>query len=174
MDRSGALPDRCIYCNAGANGYRLPQKLYWSPAAWRICAVALPFVAAGIGIATGTMVLVALFWPLVLLLMVVHAFVRTKVELDIAFCARHRQLRSALRWASGACVVAMLASIPLWNTASNVAAGIFWTALIGMVSVVIAQSVLGLRALSLSKLNAEHVWLARTGNPFRAALPELK
>ncbi|MGH8741994.1 MAG: hypothetical protein ACREUN_13840, partial [Burkholderiales bacterium] len=47
MDRSGALPDRCVICNADAAGYRLPRKLYWAPTAWRIGATATPFVVLG-------------------------------------------------------------------------------------------------------------------------------
>lgn len=135
--------------------------------------MALPFVVAGIGAATQTPVLAAAFWPLVIVLMVVHTFVRKKLEVEIGFCARHRRLRATLRALSIACVVGVFASIAAWNANENVAAALLWTSLAGMVGVVIAQSAFGVHAVGLKEIGPEHAWLTGTGKAFRAALPEL-
>lgn len=173
MDLSGELPDRCIVCNADAGGYRFSRKLYHSPAAWRIFAVALPFVVAGIGVATQTPILAAVFWPLVLLLMIVHTFVRKKLEIEIGFCVRHRRARVVLHALSIACVAGVLGSLFTWNMSAEIAAALLWTSLAGMLAVVIGQSILGVRAIGLKSVSAEHAWLTGTGKAFRAALPEL-
>ena len=172
MDRSGALPDRCIVCNTDAGGYRLARKLYWSPFAWRLGAVATPFVALGLGAATQTMLLMVLFWPLVLALMIAHTFVRKKLEVELGFCARHRRLRAVLSALSIACVIGVLSSIFVWSATTGLAAALLSISLAGMLIMVVAQSILGVPAVTIKKLSGEHAWLAGTGKPFRAALPE--
>jgi peptidoglycan/LPS O-acetylase OafA/YrhL len=173
MERSGALPDRCVVCNADAGGYRLSRKLYCSPFLWRLCATATPFTVAGIGGATQTPLLILLFWPLVLALMLAHVFVRRKVELDLGVCARHRRLRAALRTLSIACLVGVLASIPVWAESDSLGAALLWSSIAGLLCLSLAQSYTGVQSISVSRLDAEHAWLARTGKTFRAALPEL-
>ena len=34
MSKDGEFPDRCIKCNAPAEGYRLKKTLIWHPRAW--------------------------------------------------------------------------------------------------------------------------------------------
>jgi len=173
MDRSGALPDRCVVCNADAGGHRMARTLYRSPVAWRLAAAATPFVVAGIGAATETMLLMALFWPLVLVMMIAHTFVRKKLKLEVGMCERHQRWRNVLRALSLAGVAGVLVSLPLWGMNPEVAATLLVVSLGVMVATGVTQSILGLQAIALRKLSAEHVWLAGTGSAFRAALPEL-
>jgi hypothetical protein len=171
MDRAGALPDRCIVCNTDAAGYRLSRTLYWPPVAWRICATAVPFVVAGLGFATQSGLLVLLFWPLALLLMIAHTFVRKKLELGV--CTRHRRLRAALRALSLACLIGVAVAAPIWSESEELGAALLWSSIAGLVCLSLAQSFIGIQALSINRLTDEHAWLARTGSAFRAALPEL-
>jgi hypothetical protein len=170
MDRGGALPERCIVCNANA-GHRLTRTLYSSPLAWRICATAIPFTALGIGVAAQTPLLVGLFWPLVLLLMVAHTFVRKKIELELGMCRRHRQIRLMLGVLSAACLAGIIAI-------TIIGPGLGFLPVMGvlvltLLVLAIAWSYTGAQAVMISKLTDEHLWLARTGKPFLVALPEL-
>lgn len=174
IDRSGALPDRCVVCNADAGGYRLSRKLYWSPLAWRLGATATPFVVGGIGIATETTVLLAAFWPLVLAAMIAHTFVRKKFEIEIGMCGNHRRWRTALRLLSFACIVGVAASTAFWREDSALAALLLLGSIGGMLLVGVTQAIVGVQAVSVKRLTGEHAWLARTGSAFRAALPELR
>lgn len=173
LDRSGALPDRCIVCNADAGGRRLSRKLYWSPVAWRVFALATPFTLAGLGIATETPILIVLFWPLVLVLLFVHTFVRKKVEIELGICLRHRRLQAALGGVSIACLVAVFAAAPLMGENHELGLALLWSSIAGLICLSVAQSYLGVQAISVNKLTDEHAWLARTGKAFRGALPEL-
>lgn len=173
MDRAGALPDRCIVCNADAGGHRLSRKLYWSPVAWRLGAVATPFVVAGLGAATEAVMLVVLFWPLVLVLIVAHTFVRKAFEVEIGMCESHRRWRTALRALSIACIAGVLASTAFWHDQAELASALLLGSVGTMLLVGVIQAVVRVQALSLRKLTGEHAWLAGTGKDFRAALPEL-
>jgi hypothetical protein len=173
MDRTGELPDRCIVCNAGAGGNRLARKLYWSPLSWRLSAVATPFIAMGIGIATETWLLVALFWPLVIVMMIAHAFVRKRLSLEMGMCGRHQRWLTLARASSFVCVAGVVASITLWNVDDGLAAIVLLGSIGGMALVAVTQGIAGVQAISLSRVDQQHAWLAGTGKGFRAALPEL-
>jgi hypothetical protein len=173
MDRSGALPDRCVVCNAEAAGYRVTRKLYWSPTPWRVGAFATPFAILGAGIVSQSPWLLVLFWPSVLLLMIAHTFVRKKVEIEVAFCPRHRRLRGALLALSWALVAGVVASMFLWRADGGLAAWLLLGSIGGMVAVMIAQASAGVQGIAVRRLDASHAWLGGTGKPFRSALPEL-
>lgn len=173
MDRSGALPDRCVVCNAEAAGYRVTRKLYWSPTAWKVGAFLSPFSMIGLTMATGNGLFAALFWPVALLAMIAHTFVRKKVELELAFCPRHRRLRRALQAASIAAMAGVGFSVMLWRADATLAAWMLLGSLAGMIAVIVAQAALGVHAIAVKRLDASHAWLGGTGKPFRGALPEL-
>ena len=175
MDRNGALPDRCVICNADAGGYRLSRKLYWAPAGWKIAATATPFVALGIGIVANLPILIALFWPIVIVLAIAHTFVRKKLEIDFGVCARHKRMRTILGVVSIACAVAVLAVLFFFREFEQVggALSLLLVAVVAVVALAVVQSLVGVQAISVKKLSDEHAWLARTGKEFRAALPEL-
>ena len=173
MDRTGALPDRCIVCNADAGGHRITRKLYWSPLAWRLVAVATPFVVLGIGIINEVPLLAALFWPAVLVMMFAHTFVRKKLDLEIGICRVHQRWLTGGRWVSVLFILGVLASMSLWNTNGTLAGVLLLGSIGGMLAAGIVQGLAGVQALALSRLDRQHAWLSGTGRRFRETLPEL-
>jgi hypothetical protein len=168
MDRGGALPERCIVCNADAS-HRLTRTLYSSPLGWRISAFAAPFVLLGIGAATNTPLLRGLAMPLGLVLLIVHTFVRKKIELELGMCRRHRRTRMALGLAAFGC----MAAIPFSALNSDFGFSLLVVVLLALTALAIAWSFTGAQAVTLDRMSDDHLWLARTGKRFRLALPEL-
>ncbi|MGH8741995.1 MAG: hypothetical protein ACREUN_13845 [Burkholderiales bacterium] len=106
------------------------------------------------------------------MLMIVHTFVRTTLEVELGVCARHRRLRLALDALSIACVVSLfVAPMVLALDESGIVA--LWVAIAALVALVVARAYAGVQAVSINKLTDQHAWLARTGKAFRAALSEL-
>ena len=173
MDRSGALPDRCVVCNADAAGYRVTRKLYWAPTAWKVGAFLSPFSMIGLAMATDNGIFAALFWPVALVAMIAHTFVRKKLELEVAFCPRHRRVRGALLALSWVLVAGVVASMFLWRAHGGLATWLLLGSIGGMVALLIVQALAGVQAIALRRLDASHAWLGGTGKPFRGALPEL-
>ena len=172
FDRDAALPPRCVVCNEDSGGARLSRKLYWAPAAWNIGALLTPFVAMGAAIAFGIWPLAALFWPLVLVLMVAHVFIRKSLKVELGLCARHRRVRAVLlvlSFAGAAAIVCggMLYSQFPWSPL------VLWGGIAGVLGLAIAQRSFGIYAVTLRRLTAEHAWLGGTGSRFRETLPEL-
>ena len=173
MDRGGALPDRCVICNAEAGGQRVAQKLYWSPLAWKIGAGLTPFVVLGIGISTQTWWMIAMFWPLVIVLVLVNLFVRKSVRVEFGICARHRRIRAVMRALSILCLIGVGAGVWFIREAPAQAYVVLLGSVGGILLLALLQSFTGIHVLRLKELTAHHAWLARTGKPFRAALPKL-
>ena len=173
VDRTAALPDRCVVCNASASGYRLSGKLYWSPHAWRLGAVAAPFAATAFGIWLKVSLLVMSFWPLAIVLLIAHAFVRKSLKVELGVCPRHRRLRNILRALSIACLALAGASVPLFGETYTLAYLLLWASVAGLLALAIVQSYVGAQAIRLKELTAEHAWLSGTGAAFRGELPEL-
>jgi hypothetical protein len=172
MDREGALPDRCVACNAPAGGYRMRRKLYSSPLAWKIGAFAAPFVSLFVGVAVDSDWLMLAFWPLAILAAIAHLFIRRALRLEFGVCARHRRLRYALIALSVACMAGVFIGIFGFRAFPG-APLVLLGSLVGLLVLVVAQSYAGAQALALRGVSDEHAWLAGTGEPFRSALPEL-
>ena len=172
IDRDGALPDRCVLCNADAGGYRLTRKLYWSPLAWRIVAISAPFVLLGLGIMLQWPIVLAAFWPLVIMLMLIHVFVRRPLTIELAACKFHRDARSILRTLSLLCLGSVFLAIALFRDWQH-SLLLLWGSAAGLLLLAVLQAYSGLSAVRLTRLTMQHAWLARTGRAFRAALPEL-
>jgi hypothetical protein len=172
MDRDGALPGRCVACNAPTDGYRLRRTLRCSPLAWRIGAFLAPFAVMFLGLYTQTPMLYEAFWPLVILLLIFHLVVRKSLKLQVGICARHRRIRIALISASWLCMLGVLAGIfSLHRGASG--ALLLLGAILALIVLATVQSFVGAQALRLKALSDEHAWLSGAGEPFRAELPEL-
>jgi hypothetical protein len=169
MDREGALPDRCVLCNAPA-GKRVARTLYWSPAAWRHFSWIVPFglLIAGIGLRVPWMALA--FWPLVIVLGIAHYFVRKKLKLELAICVRHERQGNILAALSIAAVIAAVAFGALQIAGNGVGLVLV---LASVVALGVLQRYAGVHSISLKKLDADHAWLGGTGRTFREALPEL-
>jgi hypothetical protein len=171
VDRSAGLPARCVACNLPAQT-RVKRRLYTSPLAWRLGAFATPFALMWLGVALEATVLMALFWPAVIILLVTHMFVRKKFVIEAPICARHARMRNVLTLLSLAFVVAVIALPFAWRGADAMIS-VLWACVAALVILAIVQSIAGVQAVRLKRLNAEHAWLGGTGKPFREALPEL-
>jgi hypothetical protein len=172
MDRAGTLPDRCVACNQPAGGYRLRRNLYSSPLAWKLGAFATPFAVMFLGLSLDVFWMAAAFWPLVIVLLIAHVFVRRSLKLEIGVCTRHRLLRYFLLALAIACMCGVGAGIIYLRT-SYVAAWLLLGSILGLLVLIVLQSTLGAQAVKLKSLSAEHAWLSGTGEPFRSGLPEL-
>jgi hypothetical protein len=167
MDIGAAWPDRCVACNEPA-AQRISRTLYWSPAAWRYFSVISPFALMLGGVMLEVPMMALAFWPAVIVLVIAHYFVRRKLALDLAVCARHRRLRNIL----GALSIASVAAIIL--ILANLTPDL-WALLVAALALVIAlallQSFVGVQAVSLKEIDSQHAWLGGTGEKFRNALP---
>jgi hypothetical protein len=172
MDRDGALPDRCVACNAPAEGYRLKRTLRCSPLAWKIGAVVAPFAVMFFGVYANVDMLLNAFWPLVILMLIFHLAVRKSLKLQIGICPRHRRFRTALILLSWLCIVGVFVGM---FTLREGTVGVFLLlgSIIALLVLIGVQSFVGAQALRLKTLSADHAWLSGTGGPFRSALPEL-
>jgi hypothetical protein len=174
MDRDGALPDRCLACNAPAEGYRLKRTLRYSPLAWKIGALIAPFAVLYVGLYTGTQMLFEAFWPLVILLLIFHLVVRKSLKLQIGVCPRHRRLRTTLILVSWLCILAVFGGIFSLQQQGAAGALVLLGAILALFVLVIVQSFVGVQALRLKEISGEHAWISGTGEPFRGNLPELR
>jgi hypothetical protein len=166
MDRAGALPDRCVACNAAAEGGRLKRKLYYSPASWKIGASLTPFLVLLAGAWLEIRYAFLAFWPLVVILIIANIFVRKSLKLEVGVCRRHREQRLLLITLSWVCFAGVFAGIfthPLFVLA----------AVLGLLVLLGLQSYMGVQPLRLADLSREHAWLAGAVKRFREALPEL-
>lgn len=78
VDKGSVLPDRCVRCNAPADGYKLKKTLYWHP----------PWVY--ITIFAGLLIFV-----------VAALLTRKQGDLHLGLCPKHRSLRRNLLIAAG-------------------------------------------------------------------------
>ena len=170
MDRQGALPDRCVVCNEQASK-RIARTLYWSPAAWRLFCWVAPVALLVAGSTLRIPILLLSFWPTVIVLGIANYLVRKKVKLDLGACERHRRLRNLLQALS---IATLLAAVLVFSRLSATGSSMTFLALVIGSAVVLAflQRMLGVQKISLSKLDAQHAWLAGTGKSFREALPQ--
>ena len=169
MDRDSALPERCVVCNEAAP-QRVGRTVYWSSAAWRSFSALAPFAMVFAGVALEQPILAALFWPVLLVLLVIHFIIRKKLKLELPVCERHRRHRNILRAFSVAALVGT--GLILMNLGADL-----WPLLVAAVALIIVlalvQSYIGVQAVSLRRLDAHYAWLGGTGRAFRQALPEL-
>lgn len=170
LERSAALPERCIVCNQPA-AKRVTRKLYWSSRAWRSGAALTPFVILALGIASDSIGVLLLFWPSVIALVIANFFVRKKVQLALGVCERHGRLRTALQVLSVGAMAAVGVVISTWDGAYSPM--LAFAAIAALVVLAVVQSLVGVQAVSVKRLSEEHAWLGGTGRPFREALPEL-
>jgi len=140
------FPDRCVKCNAPANGFRLKQVLYWQHPAYYL-----------------------LLLCNVLILLIVVLIVRKKAVLHVGLCEHHRKQR---RMAIAVCLIGLLAGLVLIIAGvidSSVALAVGGGAL--FLGAVIWGMVKG-RTLSAARIDKEYAWVNGVGREFLAELPE--
>jgi heme exporter protein D len=171
MSRGAALPDRCVACNAPANGYRQRRTLYCSPLAWRIAAFVAPFACFALGAYTNEGWLMAGILLLPVPLAIVHALIRKSLKVEIGVCKRHRRLRNLMVAISIPCIASV--GFAVVYMIENEGGGLLLLAAIAALFVVMfAASSVGAQRTKLHAVSREHAWLAGLGDAFRGTLPE--
>jgi hypothetical protein len=142
------MPDRCVKCNAPANGIRLKRQLSWHPSPYYL----LIFIG-------------------LLIYVIVALIVRKQAVVHIGLCEAHRARR---RFTIGSCWLAALAGIVAIFGGANLATGGGWLVLMGITGI-LAALVVGATAVpivSAAKIDGELVWIRGAGREFLDSLPE--
>lgn len=140
------FPDRCIKCNAPANGFRLKRVLYWQHPAYYL-----------------------LLLCNLLVLLIVVLIVRKKAILHIGLCEAHRKQRLM---AIIICIVGLLGGLGVIIAGGVMGSG--WLALAGVVFF-LTGAVWGVvwgRTITPTKIDKEFVWVTGAGKAFLDELPE--
>ena len=143
------FPDRCVKCNAPANGYRLKRVLYWQHPAYYL-----------------------LLLCNLLVLLIVVLIVRKKAILHVGLCEKHRAVRKQtilIGWIGG--LGGLILGIGALGLNSSLKAPLSVT---GFLVFLITAIYAGLRApmVSPAKITKENVWLNGVGKAFLAEYPE--
>jgi len=146
MGRNAILPDRCIKCNAPANGQRLPRKLYWHPP-----------------------MLYLLILASILIYALVAILARKKAQIDVGLCDRHVAKRRRAIWI---CWGLLLGSFGLIGLLVGMGYGEY--AMIAIIVTVagIIYGALATRVVSVHRIDKEYVWLKGASKEYLDALPE--
>ena len=148
------LPDRCVKCNAPAEGWTIRKTLYWhSP-----------------------LLYILIFFPGILIYAIVAMVVRQNAKVTAALCPVHRRKR----WTT--ILIAWLAALLGVATvvAGMVLAGDRDTEAIGLVSVLVGflmivgggiYGAIWSAVLSPTKMNGNYAWLKGAGNDYLATFP---
>ncbi len=140
------FPDRCVKCNAPADGFRLKQVLYWQHPAYYL-----------------------LLLCNLLILLIVVLIVRKKAVLHVGLCEYHRKQR---KMAIAVCLIGMLAGLIMIVGGvidSSVSVGLIGGVI--FLGALIWGVVKG-RTITASKIDKEYVWVSGVGREFLAELPE--
>lgn len=140
------FPDRCVKCNAPANGFKLKRTLYWHhPAIYLLILCNL------------------------LVLLIVSLIVRKKAVLHIGLCEAHRKERSL---GIIICTSGILAGIALLIGGATMESG--WMALVGVGALLfgIIWGIVKARTIAATKIDNGVVWVSGVGPAFLNDLPE--
>lgn len=144
MRKDAVLPDRCVKCNAPAEGQRLRRNLSWHPSGWYILLlISIPIY-----------VIAALI-------------VRKTAKIEIGLCAGHKSRRRraiAVGW------VLSLAGIGL--IVYGLSAEIGWALLIGVGLLLggLIYGLVGAQTVVPTRIDQHHVWLKKVHPAFLADL----
>ena len=140
------FPDRCVKCNAPANGFRLKRVLYWQHPAYFL-----------------------LLFCNLLVMLIVMLIVRKKAVLHIGLCKKHRKQRLI---AIIACSIGMLGGLISIIAGAVMPSGI--AVIVGIV-IFLAGAIWGVakgRAIYATKIDKQNVWVGGAGKDFLDQLPE--
>ncbi|PWU15656.1 MAG: hypothetical protein C5B50_15115 [Verrucomicrobia bacterium] len=140
-----ALPDRCVRCNAPANGFRLRRKLYWHHPAWYLLIIISLLVYA-----------------------IVAICIRKKAVVNIGLCEQHRAQR---KWFIIGSWLAVLGGLGLLIGGISASSG--KTALGGIVLLLGGAIFAAIKVpvVSATKMDDAYVWAKGAGEQFLGQLP---
>jgi uncharacterized membrane protein YgdD (TMEM256/DUF423 family) len=140
-----SLPDRCVKCNAPANGFQLRRKLYWHPPAWYL------------------LILVHL-----IIYFIVSLIIRKSAEVHVGLCETHQSRRRTmlitgwLLFAAGILGFVM-AGVVNDGTPAGLGGLLF---LAGLIVLIIAA-----RVVVPAKIDDRFAWLKGVHSDYLAQLP---
>jgi hypothetical protein len=140
------FPDRCVKCNAPANGFKLKRVLYWHhPAIYLLILCNL------------------------LVLLIVSLIVRKKAVLHIGLCEAHRKQRSL---GIILCTAGVLGGIALIIGGAVAESG--WVALVGVAAFLfgVIWGIVKARTVAATKIENDIVWVSGVCPAFLNDLPE--
>jgi len=146
MSQGGTLPDRCVKCNAPANGQRLLRKLYWhSPYIYLVILVNLLVYA------------------------VVAIIVRKRARVEIGLCEnhrRHRRLAIGLAW--------LMVLLGIGGIVAGVANSSVGLGLLGGLLLVVGPVLGAIKGpvVSAKRIDSNFVWIKGVCPAYLDALPE--
>jgi len=138
------LPDRCVCCNAPANGYRLKRQLYWHPPAYFLLIVIS-----------------------ILIYVIVALIIRKRAVLHVGLCEQHRAKRKRVILFSWLSVFLGLIMI---FVGFGTHGGISLLGLLVLLGAAI-YGVIAARIVAPTKIEKELVWLKGPGTEFLDTLP---
>ncbi len=172
LDRDGRLPERCIACNASGTGVRITRTLYWSKPSWRFAAFAIPVAILALGNVAPAPLIGAVFWGALVLIYLIHVFVRARVKLDCALCAAHHRVNRIMVGISVLCLLAVLGLLGgLLQTANGEVSMALLIAILIMLAVETGRRLFGPLKVSAARVDGRSVWLRGTGRAFYESLP---
>lgn len=149
MYKAAILPDRCVRCNAPADGLRLRRKLMWH---------------------TPWLYLIILFN--LLIYAVIALIVSHRATVDMGICKQHLQRR---RRSILAAWIVVLVSFGLmvfgFSSAEYLGLGV-----LGLVGILVGIVIgfIGSRFVYPTRIDPHYVWLARVNSSYLAELPSLR
>jgi len=145
MGKDARLPDKCIKCNAPANGLRLKRDLYWHPSAIYLLIILSILIYA-----------------------IVAIIVRKRAKIEIGLCpthARKRKICIALAWFS------WLGMLGLFIAAAGLGSGAL--AAVGCLMFIAAIVVSCMTSpVAARKIDKNYVWISGVCGEYLADLPE--
>ena len=155
MSKDGEFPDRCIRCNAPAEGFRLKKKISWHPPGYYLLILLNIFIYA-----------------------IVAVIVRRTAKVQFPLCADHRRRRFrgiAVAWflalGSFSVIGALVLSVRLQAPLSD--SVYFGVIMLGLV-MMLAGLICGLyysRVVSITKIDKRYIWLCKVNPAFLDSLP---
>jgi hypothetical protein len=161
MSKDGELPDRCLKCNAPAEGWRLRRNLSWHPQGYY---------------------LIILFN--LIIYVIVALIVRKTAKVQVPLCPEHRRRRRrfiALAWLGcllgpAVIVVGAIAGDSLrGSVSSDVADSVTVGVILAGLGLFIAGLVLAVivsNTVSIAKIDKRYVWMKKVSPALLAGLPD--
>ncbi|MEM6295043.1 MAG: hypothetical protein AAGA54_27470 [Myxococcota bacterium] len=137
-------PDRCVKCNAPAEGIRIKQTVYWHPA-W----------------------MYLLILPGVLIYAIVAMIERKTYTTEVGLCPKHNKQRNMMRAGAGLLTVASMGSC---GAGLSMEVGALLGVSVALFAVGMGCAIGARNLIRAKKIDTHYAWL-KTGRPFTDALP---